>query len=80
MKDLQLLRAKQVFAKMGISKAAFYNRISNGLFPTGIQISAKSVVWSNTEVDAVIKAMITGKSGGAMKAFVADLVAARGDI
>ncbi|PKG81024.1 hypothetical protein CXF85_19875 [Colwellia sp. 75C3] len=78
MNNLQLLRSKATAEKLGISKATLYKRIQAGLIPAGVKIALQTTVWSSVELDAVIHAIMAGKSDDEMKAIVKLLVAERG--
>ena len=76
----QIVRLKQVLSQLAIGKTNLYTKISEGLFPIGIQLSKQSVGWLSSEVDIMIKAIVSGKSNDETKAIVRDIITARGDI
>lgn len=51
----KLLRAKDVAAKRGRSRAQLYMDIEAGKFPKGMTVSPKVVVWDEKVVDACIE-------------------------
>ncbi len=58
--NLQLLRARQVYLRLAISRSSFYAMVKEGLLPCSIAISERSMVWALHEIDAVIAAIISG--------------------
>lgn len=75
--DTALVRRRQVELQSGYSRSTIYLRMSQGLFPTPIQLGARAVAWVLREIRAVNAARIAGKSDGEIRALVAQLVAAR---
>jgi prophage regulatory protein len=50
--ELRILRRKRVETKTGISRSSIYDGIKKGTFPKPIQLSAQSVGWLESEIDA----------------------------
>lgn len=73
----QILRRPQVSQATGDPCSTLYAKISNGLFPPGISLGAKSVGWPESEVAAINAARIAGKSDDEIRRLVTDLVAQR---
>jgi prophage regulatory protein len=66
-----MLRLPQVKIQLGYrASASIYGAINNGLFPKPILIGARAVAWPDTEVDAINRARIAGKSKDEIKALV----------
>ena len=72
-----LLRKTEVLNRTGLCKSTIYNKISKGTFPPPISISRRSVAWPEYEIDAVIRAFISGKSEDEVKHLVHEMVEAR---
>ena len=72
-----LLRIGPVLARYGGARPTLYEHMADGLFPRPIKLGPKFVAWPENEVSAVIAARIAGKSAEAVRALVAELVAAR---
>lgn len=51
----QMLRAKDVAARLGIAKSTLYSYISKGHFPPGISIGfGRAVVWRTSAIERFI--------------------------
>ncbi|MCB9989043.1 MAG: AlpA family transcriptional regulator [Rhodospirillales bacterium] len=51
-KKERFLRLTDVMARTGLSRSAIYLSISEGNFPKNINLSARSVAWLESEIDA----------------------------
>jgi prophage regulatory protein len=51
----RLLRARDVYAKLGVSRSTFYDLLRKGEFPAAVRISLKRVGWSEAAVDGWIQ-------------------------
>ena len=51
-KKERFLRLTDVMARTGLSRSAIYLSISEGNFPQNISLSARSVAWLESEIDA----------------------------
>lgn len=51
-KKEHFLRLTEVMARTGLSRSAIYLSISEGKFPQNISLSARSVAWLESEIDA----------------------------
>lgn len=54
-KGLQLLRRPQVEAMTGLPKSTLYDYLQAGTFPAPVKLSARSVAWRLSEVEAWIE-------------------------
>jgi prophage regulatory protein len=72
-----LLRRKQVEATTGLPCSTLYARINEGLFPSPVNIGARSVGWISTEISQLNGARITGQTDDQIRALVTQLHAAR---
>lgn len=78
LKNMQILRMPAVKAETGHrSHASIYNAIKAGLFTRGVPIGARSVGWPDTEVQAINRARIAGKTDAEIMALVDKLHADR---
>jgi prophage regulatory protein len=51
----RFLRAREVYAKLGVSRSTFYDLLRKGEFPSGVRISLQRVGWPETAVDGWIQ-------------------------
>ena len=72
-------RKPTVLHSTGFSNSTLYTRIGEGLFVPPISLGGRAVGFPSNEVDAVIGAMISGKSKDEIKALVTSLVEQRQD-
>jgi prophage regulatory protein len=77
---LTILRRKQVEAETGYSRSTIYLRISQGLFVKPVSLGARAVGFPAGEVTALNAARIAGRTDTDIRALVAKLQAARGDV
>ena len=47
---LTILRRKQVEARTGLSRTTIYQRVSEGTFPTPVNLGARAVGWIESEI------------------------------
>ena len=66
-------RRKQVLAKYGIGGSTLYARIAAGLWPKPISLGVRAVGWPDSEVEAVVRARIAGKSDDEIRALVIEI-------
>lgn len=75
---MSILRMPAVQAETGHrSHASIYNAIRAGLFTRPVPIGSRSVGWPNTEVEAINRARIAGKTNAEIMALVERLHADR---
>lgn len=72
-----LLRRPAVSARLGIKKSTTYAHVSLGLITSSVACGPRAVGWPADEIDAIVKARISGATEDAIKQLVADLTAAR---
>lgn len=75
-----ILRKPEVLTKTGLPRSTFHSRINAGLMPPPIPLGARAVGFLSTEIDAVLNAMIAGKTQEQIKELVASLVKNRQQI
>jgi prophage regulatory protein len=57
-----ILRLKQVIAKTGLSKSTIYTLLGEGKFPARIQLSNRSIGFSEIEVDNWIAEKLSNRA------------------
>ncbi|MGZ5009388.1 MAG: helix-turn-helix transcriptional regulator [Methylobacter sp.] len=72
-----LLRRPVVEQATGDSRSTLYRKIQKGLFTRPVGIGGDRVAWPQSEVDAINKARIAGKSDAEIKQLVVELELAR---
>ena len=75
---MSILRMPAVKAETGhASHSSIYTAINDGLFTKPVKIGQRSVGWPDTEVQAINRARIAGKTDAEIKALVDKLHADR---
>ena len=54
----RFLRLPDVIAKTGLSRSTIYERMTDGTFPSAINLGGRSVAWIESEIDEWIDAQI----------------------
>ena len=67
-------RRPEVLNRFGIGNTCLHNRIKNGFIPPPISLGARAVGWLQHELDAVLAAMVAGKSEEHIRALIGHLV------
>ena len=67
-------RRPEVLGRFGIRNTCLHNRIKSGLMPPPIPLGPRSVGWLRHELDAVLSAMVAGKSEDHIRALIGHLV------
>ena len=75
---VSLYRRPMVEQICGKSRSSIYRDIKKRLFTHPIRIGTNSVAWPSTEVEAINKARIAGKTEDEIKALVLQLESLRG--
>jgi prophage regulatory protein len=70
---MALLRLPEVMRLSGYSRSALYALISQGLYPSPIKISERSVAWPSEEVHQMIKAVVSSCSPAERRELVSRL-------
>jgi prophage regulatory protein len=73
----RILRLPEVLHCYGKSRSTLYSEIDRGLFPEGIDLGGRLRGWPESELDALIRARIAGKTDGEIKELVSALHARR---
>jgi prophage regulatory protein len=55
------LRLSTVKSRTGLSRSTLYRRISEGSFPSPIQLGGRAVGWLDSDVDAWIEAQMRAR-------------------
>lgn len=74
----RILRLPAVLDQSGNSRSTCYQQIADGLWTRPVAIGARSVGWPDTEVSALIRARVAGKTESEIRELVAKLEAQRG--
>lgn len=72
-----MLKLPVIQARMGISRSLIYDQQRRGLLPTFVKVGVTAVALPEAEVDAVVRARISGADEAAIKALVVRLHTAR---
>jgi prophage regulatory protein len=72
-----ILRMRAVLDERGIEKSQQYLDVQSGLYTPPIKLGAKAIGWPKSEVAALNRARISGKSNDQIRALVQQLIAAR---
>ena len=73
-----LLRLPSISTAIGLKRSAIYDRIKRGLMPAPIALGQRAVGWPQCEIEAIVKALISGASEDDIRALVAEMHQARG--
>ena len=68
MENLRIVRRPEVEAITGLSRSSIYSKMDDGTFPRNIKLSARSVGWLESEVQAFLQERISASRGGARHA------------
>ena len=72
-----LLRLPAVLGLRGVGRSTHYNDMSTGLFTRPVPVGPRSRAWPASEVNAINKARIAGKSEAQIRSLVKNLEAKR---
>jgi len=70
-------RLPQSRVKLGISRSLYYDQVSKGLITKPVALGVRAVGWPSSEIDAIARARIAGKSDAEIRDLVMQLEAAR---
>ena len=71
----QIIRRPELLKQYGFSNTTLHNRIKAGLMPSPLSLGGlRAVGWLEHELNAVLAAMIAGKSEDHIRALVSHLV------
>jgi prophage regulatory protein len=62
-----ILRLPTVKARTGLSRSTIYLRVSQGRFPTPVQLGGRAVGWLEEEIDAWIDQQVAAARQGGEK-------------
>jgi len=74
---MKLLKLPQVLGLTAKSRSTHYQEIKQGLMPPPVKLGEQSVAWPESEILAINKARIAGKSTDEIKQLVQQLVTKR---
>ena len=52
-----LLRLPAVLARIPVSRATWWRGVKSGCYPAGLRLSARSIAWKASDIDALIKSL-----------------------
>ncbi|KAF0233430.1 MAG: hypothetical protein FD177_1700 [Desulfovibrionaceae bacterium] len=58
----RFLRAREVCARLGISKSTLYKYITEGRLPAPKKLGSRTSVWPCSQIDAVIMDIVDGEA------------------
>jgi len=74
---LQIIRKPEVLNQSGFSRSTLHTRVIQQLFTPPIPLGERAVGWVQSEVNAILNAMISGSSKEEIRQLVLDLISAR---
>lgn len=74
-----MMRLPEVLTARGRSRSSHYEDIAKGVFVPPIRIGPRASGWPRSEVEAINKARIAGKSEAEIRKLVSYLIAVRGE-
>ena len=74
---LRLIRLPQVRERTGLGVTSIYGRIRDGVFPPPVRLTARCSAWPSHEIDAVVAAIIAGRSKDEIRHLVRGLTEQR---
>lgn len=77
---IEILRSARAQKLTGRPRSSFYQQISRGLLPPPIKLGARAVGWLASEIEAVNRARIQGKSEDEIRILVASLIKQRSQL
>lgn len=57
--QLNMIRLPEVCRRLSVSRSTIYLMMAQGLFPKSVPVSARSVAWIESEVDAYISSKVS---------------------
>ncbi len=69
----RIVRLPEIRKTLGVSRSAIYSAIKTRRFPRPIRLSTRSVGWRESEIVAVLDAIVAGADDDALRALVARL-------
>jgi prophage regulatory protein len=66
----RILRCADVLNRRGVGRSTMYADVAVGLFPSPVRIGKRSVGWPESEVDALVRARVAGKSTDQIRTLV----------
>lgn len=75
--QFRIIRLQELLDMIAMSKSSAYTKIKEGSLPPSVSLGERAIGFIYSEVIAVVKAMITGKSQAEIKALVQELVSQR---
>lgn len=73
----RILRLPAVIERYGKSRSTIYDEMYRGLLPRAISLGGRAIGFPESEIDALIRARIAGKTNDEIRELVNELVARR---
>ncbi|WP_037048000.1 AlpA family phage regulatory protein [Psychromonas sp. SP041] len=74
---IKILRLKDACNMFGISRSCFYKRIEIGIYPPPISLGDRAVGWVESELQTILRGLVSGKNHDVLKSIVCDLIEQR---
>ena len=74
---MEMLRIERALLKFGKKRSQFYTDIKLGLCTRPVSLGGRIVGWPDTELEAICRARIAGRTDAEIRALVEQLEAAR---
>lgn len=75
--EIWLLKLAEVLKRRAKSESSHYVDIQEGIWTPGVKIGARSVAWPESEVEALLAAIVRGATKDELRALVCKLLEAR---
>lgn len=77
LKQPRIIRKPEVLKTLGISKSTLFNRIQAGLLPPSINLGGRACGWLETEIQAVLSALVSSRETSEIRLLVNKQIEAR---
>ena len=74
---LRLIPLPEVQHKTGLKHSRIYDGVADETFPPGVKLSSRCTRWVESEVDAIVHAMIAGAMPDQLRTLVRSLIEKR---
>lgn len=73
----RILRLPAVIDRYGKSRSTIYDEVSRGLIPQPVSLGGRAIGWPESEIDALIRARIAGRTDDDIRLLVTEMLEAR---
>jgi prophage regulatory protein len=74
---LRLIPLPEVQHKTGLKHSRIYDGVADETFPPGVKLSSRCTRWVESEVDAIVHAMVAGATSDQLRVLVRSMVEKR---